>query len=328
MELAASGTGAEAQGAQGEADAADPADPAKPVNTQANLVQVETEKALHSDSERENENGEKPEGYDEVLRMVITREMDPKEVAAVKYIVRKENSHLQWTKQGLCFVLLTALILMNLCMGSSSRPSIIGMTKCSTSYWLIQVAFVVLCVFFTYGAVRIAQDEQRLKLKYNKVNVADSDLRYDNKRRLGALLVLGFTGGWVAGALGLGGGCVYNPALLALGIPPRVSSATGLYLVTFSKIASVLVYFLNGQLDIPYGLWIGFWSTVGMVCGLLLTQWYMKRSGRQSIIVWFLVVIFVISVVAIPIFGGMSLKVEHDEGVDLWAFSDICEVKK
>jgi len=37
------------------------------------------------------------------------------------------------------------------------------------------------------------------------------------------LLVIGAFGGWVAGALGLGGGSIYNPALLALGCNPRVA---------------------------------------------------------------------------------------------------------
>ena len=118
---------------------------------------------------------------------------------------------------------------------------------------------------------------------------------------------------------------MYNPALLALGVPPKVSSATGLYLVTFSKIASVLIYFLNDQLDIGYSLWIGGWSTVGMVASLAATQWYMKRSGRQSVIVWCLVVIFAISVVAIPVFGGLSLKKEQEDGLDLLAFNNLCE---
>ena len=138
--------------------------------------------------------------------------------------------------------------------------------------------------------------------------------------------MLGFAGGWVAGALGLGGGSIYNPALLAMGIPPRVSSATGLYLVTFSKIASVLVYFLDDLLDIPYGFWIGLWSVIGMVLGLCAAQVYMKRTGRQSIIVWVLCFLLFISTVAIPIFGGISLQKEVDEGKSLWAFSDICKV--
>ena len=97
-----------------------------------------------------------------------------------------------------------------------------------------------------------------------------------------------------------------------MGVPPMVSAASGLYLVTFSKIASVLVYYLNDQLPLFYSLWIGGWSTVGMLISLFITQRIMKKSGRQSIIVWCLVVIFIISVIAIPIFGGISLKKEAD----------------
>jgi len=158
------------------------------------------------------------------------------------------------------------------------------------------------------------------------VNIADSDIRYNSTKRLTQLLFLGFAGGWVAGALGLGGGSIYNPALLAMGIPPKVSSATGLYLVTFSKIASVLIYFLDDLLDVNYGLWIGLWSCIGMVAGLLIAQFYMKKTGRQSIIVWVLVFLLMISTVAIPIFGGLSLSKEVDEGLDLTAFSDICTI--
>ena len=77
-----------------------------------------------------------------------------------------------------------------------------------------------------------------------------------------------------------------------------------------------------------YGLWIGFWSCIGMILGLCGTQVYMKRTGRQSIIVWTLVFVFILSVIAIPIFGGLSIKKEHDEGLDLWAFNSVCKVKK
>jgi len=160
---------------------------------------------------------------------------------------------------------------MNLMMGSSTMDSIVGIKKCDPAYWGVQLAFVLICVASAIVAVRMAQRVQRLKMQYGGVNIGKSDIVYTDKKRLTQLIVLGFVGGWVAGALGLGGGCVYNPALLALGIPPKVSSATGLYLVTFSKIASVLIYFLNDQLDVLYGIWIGFWSCLGMVAGLILT---------------------------------------------------------
>ena len=194
--------------------------------------------------------------------------------------MKAESSHFQWAKQGLCIFLLLMLILMNLMMGSSNFESIVGLKKCDGAYWAIQAVFFVICILCTFVAVYLAKRDQGLKLKFGGVNLTKSDIRYDDKKRLWQLLILGFAGGWVAGALGLGGGSVYNPALLAMGIPPKVSSASGLYLVTFSKLASVLIYYLNGQLDVWYGLWIGFWSCVGMVVGLLLTQLYMKKTGR------------------------------------------------
>jgi len=38
----------------------------------------------------------------------------------------------------------------------------------------------------------------------------------------------------------------------------------------------------------------------------------MKKTGRQSIIVWALTLIFLISFTVIPIFGGLSLKTSYD----------------
>ena len=105
---------------------------------------------------------------------------------------------------------------------------------------------MLICICCTAVAVKLAIRNQNLKIKYGGINLCESDIRYSDKKRLTLLLVLGFAGGWVAGALGLGGGSIYNPALLAMGIPPKVSSATGLYLVLFSTIASVTVQFLNG----------------------------------------------------------------------------------
>jgi hypothetical protein len=50
----------------------------------------------------------------------------------------------------------------------------------------------------------------------------------------------------------------------------------------------------------------------------------MRVSGRQSIIVWALVAVFVISTIAIPIFGGLSLAQEAANGEDIYAFKNLC----
>lgn len=111
------------------------------------------------------------------------------------------------------------------------------------------------------------------------MNIVKSDLIFRGKT-LRNVLFLGFMGGWVAGALGLGGGVIFNPLLLAMGVPPKVSSATGMYLITFSKIVTSVIYFLYGELVMDYALWAAFVSVVGAICGLSSVNWYMRKFGR------------------------------------------------
>ena len=51
------------------------------------------------------------------------------------------------------------------------------------------------------------------------------------------LQVVGFVTGIAAGIFGLGGGLIFNPIFISIGLPPSVSSATGLYLVMYSSLA-------------------------------------------------------------------------------------------
>ena len=136
--------------------------------------------------------------------------------------------------------------------------------------------------------------------------------------------MLGFGGGWVAGALGLGGGSIFNPLLLSMGVPPKVSSATGMYLITFSKIAACLIYFIFGELQLDYCYWIASWSTLGALLGLKGANWYMEKFGRQSIIVFCLTLNLGISTIGVPIFGGIDLYNKYQNGESITAFKSIC----
>jgi len=110
-------------------------------------------------------------------------------------------------------------------------------------------------------------------------------------------LLLGFGGGFVAGALGLGGGVIFNPYLIGMGVPPKVSSSTGMYLVLFSTLAASVVYITADMLDFGYGFWVAAWSVIGSIIGLYGANWYMKKFGRQSIIVISLSIILFLAMV-------------------------------
>ena len=109
------------------------------------------------------------------------------------------------------------------------------MRKCSFFDWLAVFIYVNLIILFIVISVKLYRYEYNLKTKYGGVNQCESDIVLD-RSNLKKLLFLGFFGGFIAGAFGLGGGVVFSPILLSLGMPPRVSSSTGSYLITFSKI--------------------------------------------------------------------------------------------
>lgn len=59
-------------------------------------------------------------------------------------------------------------------------------------------------------------------------------------------MIFGFAGGWISGALGLGGGSIFNPVLLSMGVCPASAASTSKYMILYSKVASCVVYFIYG----------------------------------------------------------------------------------
>ena len=208
-------------------------------------------------------------------------------------------------------------------MGISFLRGTPGFEKCSPGDWSLFAAFIIVMTIFVFVGTKLVAHEQALKREFGSINLAKNDLIFEGAT-LRMVLALGFGGGWVAGALGLGGGVIFNPMLMSLGVPPKVSSATGMYMITFSKIATCTIYFVNGKLIPDYAIWIACWSMLGSVIGLRGANIYMAKSERQSIIVLFLTIVLALSVVGVPIFGGLDLKAAAEGGKNILAFKNLC----
>lgn len=79
--------------------------------------------------------------------------------------------------------------------------------------------------------------------------MAPSDLKLDLSVLL-KLVTFAFLGGFMSGALGLGGGAIFNPLLLSLGVQPSVASATGMYMILFSSSSSSFIYIVHKMLNV------------------------------------------------------------------------------
>jgi len=131
---------------------------------------------------------------------------------------------------------------------------------------------------FSYVGLKINMREQALKLKLNR-GLIPSDIRYSG-RQLRLLLIFAFLGGWVGGALGLGGGSIFNPLMISLGVPPSVSTSTSSYMIMYSAAASTVIYLIYGTLNVPFSIWLSFWCSLGIIVGISMINIIIKQYKR------------------------------------------------
>jgi hypothetical protein len=96
---------------------------------------------------------------------------------------------------------------------------------------------------------------------------------------IGVGMGVGGLAGFIGGLLGVGGGNIVVPALVALGFDPKKASATTSFVVIFSSLTGFLGHLSLAGMD--YGL-LG-WTVVGSAGGAALGSWLMvdKLKGRQ-----------------------------------------------
>ncbi len=130
----------------------------------------------------------------------------------------------------------------------------------------------------TISAIMLVKREQSLKIKYGN-GLVEGDIAFTGSKVL-KLVIFASLGGWVSGALGLGGGVIFNPLLLSMGVPPSVSSSTGMYMILYSTAASSGIFIIYQMLDFNFGFWIGCWCCVGTVAGLKVMNYITKKYER------------------------------------------------
>ena len=96
---------------------------------------------------------------------------------------------------------------------------------------------------------------------------------------LGVGLGVGGLAGFLGGLLGVGGGNIIVPALVAYGFDPKKASASTSFVVIFSSLAGFLGHMSLAGMNYPL---LG-WTAAGSAAGAVLGSWLMtdKLKGRQ-----------------------------------------------
>ncbi len=135
-----------------------------------------------------------------------------------------------------------------------------------------------------------------------------------------------FCGGWVSGAIGLGGGSIFNPLMISMGVPPLVATSTAMYMIIYSSTASTVIYFSYGALDLTFAAWISFWCSIGILISVSIFERIIKKYQRQSIIVFVLAGILAFSAILVPYTNLQQiLSLSTLESNTYWKLNSICE---
>lgn len=104
------------------------------------------------------------------------------------------------------------------------------------------------------------------------------------KQLAGFGVVVGGAAGFVGGLLGVGGGNMIIPVLVALGFDPKRASATTSFVVVFASLAGFLGHASTGSIDRQLVVWTGMASAGGALLGAWLMTDKLKSKQVKVLI--------------------------------------------
>merc|ERR1719330_246153 len=127
--------------------------------------------------------------------------------------------------------------------------------------------------------------------------------------------------GALAALCGIGGGMVMGPILVGLKVIPPVSAATTATTLLVLSSTIALVYFYRDLAPRDYSMYLSFVTTTGALTGKVLIGRWIRRTGKESVIVWCLAGITVSSTIMM---GSLGLQRLWQNGKTSFYFGDVC----
>lgn len=176
-------------------------------------------------------------------------------------------------------VTFAVVLVVNLLKGGGAFKSPLGIRCGSPSFWtangLILGWILVVSFFARSYLVHRCEDKERVGYPY-----VEGDIRWDSRATVVYPAVC-TAAGFFAGMFGVGGGIVKGPLMLAMGVHPKVSSASSACMILFTSFTATTSFVVFGLLDMEYApvcLLLGFAATLVGQIGL----WSGSRGTRTS----------------------------------------------
>lgn len=153
--------------------------------------------------------------------------------------------------------------------------------------------------------VRNTFSELALKSKYNVLHESEE---WMSKKNLTFLLLAALFSGFCGQLFGLGGGFIYGPMLLMIGVNPLVGASSCQYMIMCSNSVSCFMFMIFGQMNYEYMLFMSIFTATGILTGLCFIGKVVRKYNRPSFVAFALGILVVISTFVSIYSSIVSLK--------------------
>jgi uncharacterized membrane protein YfcA len=210
---------------------------------------------------------------------------------------------------GVLVVLATIWIIFNIIpffRGGPTTSSLFGISFCSAAYWAM-----------TFGPFPIALAISAVMVKIAKNYPVVGEKADLNGKMIAYMFGAGFFAGICSGFLGIGGGVIKGPILLALGIGAEEMAATSSFMILLTSSINSIQFIARGSMPIEE---FGIYSAIGFVAFLIganVIKVYIARTQNRSIVLFVLASAISISACLIFYLGTDNIVSAVKKGMNM-----------
>lgn len=186
------------------------------------------------------------------------------------------------------------VIVIALLRGGEGFKSVVGIPECSIGTWSLLAVSQLIGFAMAVGSY-----------KYNRAAYKAEDgtdvTKFQQRRKI---IYMSYITGIAAGTLGIGGGMILGPFMLALGMDPQISTALSGFTVLFTSSSTSTQFTIAGAIHIEHAWVLMIFSLIGSLIGNLALKKLIAYYKRPSFVVW---VIFGILLLATFVLPGQAI---------------------
>lgn len=112
--------------------------------------------------------------------------------------------------------------------------------------------------------------------------------------------MLSYVTGIAAGSLGIGGGMILGPFMLAMGMDPQMSTALSGFVVVFTSSSTSFQFTVAGAIHFRHAVNFMIFSLIGSAMGNIILKRIIRKYNRPSLVIWVVFSILVLSSIILP----------------------------